>query len=552
MKKQIAPLLFLLCLALSTSAQITMGLLQADSTNVDGYVLFSPLTYNETYLIDKCGRKINEWPATYRPGNSVYLLEDGTLLRTGNLMNPAFSAGGSGGYIEKVSWTGQIVWSYEVSDANRLQHHDVYPMPNGNVLVLLFEKKTLLEAFDAGLDTIFSGTEFFTEKIIELQPLGTDSATIIWEWSVWDHLIQQHNSSKSNFGVVQSHPELVHINFNITATSTNPDWIHLNAVTYNPALNQIILCSRFFSEFWIIDHSTTTTSASGHVGGKYGKGGDILYRWGNPRTYNRGIVSDQKLYGPHSAHWILDSLNDGGAVMVFNNGTGRPGGNYSTVEVIHLPQDSAGYYTQDTANAFGPLQANWTYTDPVPTSFFSMNISNAQRLPNGHTLICEGSSGTFFEIDSIGNTVWQYKNPVNQNGPATQGNNIFINQVFRSLFYAPDYPAFQLYPPTAGSPIEFNPQPSPCTMNTGIENLSVSSLHLYPNPSTGAINIHGNGLRHTGRITIFNSEGKMFYNYEIESNHQPISINTSLPNGFYCLHYFDGMKFQLIKFVVQQ
>ena len=170
MKKRISPLLFLILITVGTSAQTTMGLLQADSTNVDGYVLFMPNSYTKTYLIDKCGRKINEWPASYRPGNSVYLLEDGTLLRTGNLMNPAFSAGGSGGYIEKVSWSGQIQWSYEVSDSIRLQHHDVYPMPNGNLLVLLFEKKTLLEAFDAGLDSIFSGTEFFTEKIIELQP----------------------------------------------------------------------------------------------------------------------------------------------------------------------------------------------------------------------------------------------------------------------------------------------------------------------------------------------------------------------------------------------
>ncbi|MBK7684318.1 MAG: aryl-sulfate sulfotransferase [Bacteroidetes bacterium] len=281
MKKRISSLLFLLIITWGASAQ-TMGLLQADSTNVDGYVLFMPNSYTKTYLIDKCGRKINEWPATYRPGNSVYLLEDGTLLRTGNVMNPAFSAGGSGGYIEKVSWTGQLLWSYEVSDANRLQHHDVYPMPNGNVLVLLFEKKTLAEAFDAGLDSIFPGTEFFTEKIIELQPIGLDSAITVWEWSVWDHLIQQHNASKSNFGVVQSHPELVHINYNITSTNSNADWIHLNAVTYHPALDQIMLCSRFFSEFWIIDHSTTTATAAGHVGGTYGKGGDLFVSLGKP------------------------------------------------------------------------------------------------------------------------------------------------------------------------------------------------------------------------------------------------------------------------------
>ena len=465
MKKRTFTVLLLLWTYVTAQAQ-TIGLLQADSNNVDGYVLFSPTAYTSTYLIDKCGRKVNEWTGTYRPGNSVYLLEDGTLLRTGNLMNPNFGAGGSGGYIEKVSWTGQILWSYQVSDTQQMQHHDVYPMPNGNVLVLVFEKKTLTEAFDAGRDSGFTGTEVYSEKVIELQPIGIDSAVIVWQWNAWDHLIQEHNPQKSNYGVVQSHPELIHINYNNGTSSSNPDWIHLNAVTYHPGLDQVMLCSRFFSEFWIIDHSTTTSTASGHNGGVYGKGGDLLYRWGNPRTYNRGTSSDTKLYGPHSAHWISGNLKDSGAVMIFNNGTGRPQGNYSTVEVVYPLTDSAGFYTIDSVNAFGPWAANWTYTAPVPTSLYSMNVSNAQRLPNGHTLICEGASGNFIEIDSLENTVWNYKNPVNTTGPVNQGNNIFFNNVFRSVYYAPDYPAFQLYPPIAGNPIEMNPITMPCTMNT--------------------------------------------------------------------------------------
>jgi len=529
-----------------------MGLLQADSNNVDGYVLFFPLAYTKTYLIDKCGRKVNEWPATYRPGSSVYLLEDGTLLRTGNVLNPFFSAGGSGGYVEKVSWSGQKLWSYTVSDSNRLQHHDVYPMPNGNVLVLMFEKKTLTEAFNSGLDSTFPGTEFFTEKIIELQPVGIDSANIVWEWSVWDHLVQQHDSSKSNYGIVSSHPELVHINYNTSSTNPNPDWIHLNAIAYNSSLDQIMLCSRSFSEFWIIDHSTTTGMAATHTGGLYGKGGDLLYRWGNPRTYNRGVVADQKLYGPHAAHWIADSLKDGGAVMIFNNGIGRPGGNYSTVEIIYPTQDSVGFYTIDPINALGPLQASWTHIDPVPTSFFSMNISNAQRLPNGHTLICEGASGNFFEIDSLGSTVWNYKNPVNANGPANQGNTIFQNQVFRSIFYAPNYPAFQSQQLVAGTPIELNPIASPCTMNTGIENSTSSKLHLYPNPSSGQINLVGDNIKGSSQISIYSIDGKLVYSTSISSETQKISLETFLPNGLYCLIYSNEKQHHSFKFIVQR
>lgn len=551
MKKRTFTVLLLLWTYVTAQAQ-TIGLLQADSNNVDGYVLFSPTAYTSTYLIDKCGRKVNEWTGTYRPGNSVYLLEDGTLLRTGNLMNPNFGAGGSGGYIEKVSWTGQILWSYQVSDTQQMQHHDVYPMPNGNVLVLVFEKKTLTEAFDAGRDSGFTGTEVYSEKVIELQPIGIDSAVIVWQWNAWDHLIQEHNPQKSNYGVVQSHPELIHINYNNGTSSSNPDWIHLNAVTYHPGLDQVMLCSRFFSEFWIIDHSTTTSTASGHNGGVYGKGGDLLYRWGNPRTYNRGTSSDAKLYGPHSAHWISGNLKDSGAVMIFNNGTGRPQGNYSTVEVVYPLTDSAGFYTIDSVNAFGPWAANWTYTAPVPTSLYSMNVSNAQRLPNGHTLICEGASGNFIEIDSLENTVWNYKNPVNTTGPVNQGNNIFFNNVFRSVYYAPDYPAFQLYPPIAGNPIEMNPITMPCTMNTSIETQKYSLLNLYPNPSQGKLYFQGEQSVFPGIVSIFTAEGKLVQYHTLQTGDNSILINPNLSNGLYFLLYRNQSIQQQFKFILQR
>ena len=46
------------------------------------------------------------------------------------------------------------------------------------------------------------------DKIVELQPIGLDSANIVWEWKFWDHLIQDVDSNLVNYGIISMHPEL--------------------------------------------------------------------------------------------------------------------------------------------------------------------------------------------------------------------------------------------------------------------------------------------------------------------------------------------------------
>ncbi len=94
----------------------TVGLFQYDQTSFDGYTLFSPS--ENTYLIDNCGKIINKWAGNYKPGLSVYLLEDGTLLRACRIQNSTFGGGGSGGRVERLDWNNNLLWSYNFSTSN--------------------------------------------------------------------------------------------------------------------------------------------------------------------------------------------------------------------------------------------------------------------------------------------------------------------------------------------------------------------------------------------------------------------------------------------------
>ncbi|MBK9249430.1 MAG: aryl-sulfate sulfotransferase [Ignavibacteria bacterium] len=326
-------------------------------------------------------------------------------------------------------------------------------MPNGNILAIVWEKRTADNFSSAFTDP--NATSIWTEKIIEIQPNAT-SATIVWEWNAWDHLIQQADPAKSNYGIVKDHPERIAQNYSSGGSySQTIDWIHLNSIDYNAELDQIMVSSYGFSEIWIIDHSTTTQQAASSTGGKHNKGGDLLYRWGNPLAYQRGDSTDRMLFHQHNATWIPKGYSDEGKIMIFNNGIGRPGGNYSSIDIIN-PQMVAktGSYALQATKAFAPSRPVWSYKDPE--NFKAPNISGAQRLPNGNTLICNGPYGHFFEITPQKKVVWQYKSPVWHTGVATQGTTIMGNFVFRCTLYPPEYSAFTGKKLIGSEPIELN------------------------------------------------------------------------------------------------
>jgi hypothetical protein len=205
-----------------------------------------------------------------------------------------------------------------------------------------------------------------------------------------------------------------------------------------------------FHELWILDHSTTTEEARGNKGGRWGKGGEILYRWGNPRMYGAGTREDQMLFGQHQPDWIPDGSPGAGNLLVFNNGDQRKSGDYSTVDELVLPFDPKRGFTRAAGQPFGPKAPVWSYIAPKREDFFSFFISGAQRLPNGNTLICSGQQGRLFEVTNDHRIVWEYLNPYGGDLPATFGGAdpnkgkgpgpVRPTSVFRATRIAPDHP----------------------------------------------------------------------------------------------------------------
>ena len=460
--------------AVGASAK-TVGLIKNDPRAWKGYTLFAPKHYTATYLIDNAGRRVHSWTKSkYEPGQSVYLLPNGNLLRCCFIKHRLGTGGGEGGRVEEYDWGGNLVWEFDYRTDTYAQHHDIQPLPNGNILMLAVEKKTQAECIAAGFQPRdLRDGYLLPDYVVEIKKTGPKSGEVVWEWHVWDHLIQDEDRSKANYGDPSKHPERIDTQCN--GRGARAFWNHMNSIAYNAKLDQVILSVRGCSELWVIDHSTTTKEGAGRTGGKYGKGGDLLYRWGNPAAYGSGSSRDQTLFQQHDAQWIPAGCPGAGNILIFNNGLNRVagpggardggrrgrGGGYSSVDEIVPPVDERGRYALAAGGAYAPAKPKWTYAAANRADFYAEAISGAQRLPNGNTLICDGTGGNFFEVTPGGETVWKYVCPVVRDGPLAQGEKAGSdhrghawNAVFKIHRYAADYAGLAGRDLTPGGPVE--------------------------------------------------------------------------------------------------
>ena len=362
-------------------------------------------------------------------------MPDGTRIVNGHVYADFFNeGGGTRGCLEEYNPDGTLNWRLRLESDDYVQHHDFVKLPNGNFLTLVWERVSTEQAITMGRDAdgVADNGDFWFDGIIEIDPT---TATIVWEWSARYHVIQDRDPAKINYGVVADHPERLDINrFNRNPNGTvESDWTHFNAIQYNPELDQIAVSSNFLSEIYILDHSTTPFESQQHSGGRYGKGGDILFRWGNPANYHHGGDDDRKLFNQHDVQWIGAGMPGEGNLLIFNNGN-APARPWSTVVELAPVVEADGSYTLGRTGNYENAEIVWEYDPEGDERFFSFFISGAQRLPNGNTLVNAGAGARVREVTREGNIVWEYRYEEPDGVP---------HMLFRAEKYPKDHPALR-------------------------------------------------------------------------------------------------------------
>lgn len=445
-------------------AAAARGLVKTSDAAFAGYTLLAPLQSTDTVLVDMKGEVVHRWKSDAPPGQSVYLTEAGTLLRAERVDNEVFRGGGIGGRIREFDWDGKITWEYTLSNDEFCLHHDFERLPNGNLLVIAWESKTPGESRALGLDADRAEQGFWPDCVLEIEPVRPSGGKIVWEWHAADHLVQSRDEKLANYAKPAERPERIAVDGRgvSAAPGADPaererlrrlgyiggddgpqdrggrpgrggpggpggggpggpggpggaaDWMHTNGIDHDPVRDLIVLSLRNLSEIWVIDHSTTTEEAKGSKGGKQGKGGDLLMRWGNPQLWGGGEAKDQQLSGQHDAQFIPKGFPGEGNILVFNNG-GKDGAS----EVLEIP-----VVLNDFAK-LRELKPAWSFGSK---KIYSSHISGTQRLPNGNTLIASGESGLILEINAKGDELWEWNStekgdisPGGRGGPGGPG-----------------------------------------------------------------------------------------------------------------------------------
>jgi Arylsulfotransferase (ASST) len=370
----------------------------------NGYTVLSPLGTQAVLVIDMNGNVVKRWDGyNNSAGGPARVLPGGVVVAASGARPPHQES------LELIQrdFKGDVVWRFthneEITNAqgatiaSARQHHDwqrdSFPagyyspestpaVDSGNTLILTHTNRTQAKVADVVLED---------DRLIEVSWKGD----ILWEWVASDHIDELGFAADARKAIKAARA------FN--AGRGGFDWLHVNSATYvGPnrwfdqgdkrfAPNHVIISSREASLLAIV-----------------ARDGSIVWRLGPDFSESRELRAIRQIIGQHHAHLIPKGLPGSGNLLVFDNG-GASGYGFANPNA----PDGVGSFARATSRVLEinpvTLELVWSYTN---ARFYSSNISGAQRLPNGNTLVTAGAGGRMFEVTKDGTIVWEYMYPL--------------------------------------------------------------------------------------------------------------------------------------------
>ena len=389
-------------------------------------------------LFDMNGNEVRRWDQFHGFPNK--LLPNGNLIGHSGDRNPKYGMQ-DGLDLVQIDYDGNIVWKFEkfefVEDEGEeprwmaRTHHDYqregnpvgYYVPGqipevnkGNTLILahqtLYNKKISDKKL---LDDVFYEVDW--------------EGNILWQWNANEHF--------EEIGFSEDAKKTLYENPNVRAADGGVgDWLHINCMSYlGPNKHYDNGDERFHPENIIFDSREANFIAI--ISKKTGK---IVWKIG-PNWNDDDVKHIDFIIGPHHAHLIPQGLPGAGNILVFDNGGW---GGYG------LPNPSSKNGLKNALRDYSrvleidpiTLEIVWEFTPEsikaaIPTDaakFYSPYVSSAQRLPNGNTLIDEGSDGRVFEVTAEKEVVWEWISPY-----FTEGRKTTNNMIYRAYRYPYDW-----------------------------------------------------------------------------------------------------------------
>jgi len=499
--KRKATFLFALLAYFISSAQLQYISQEA----MNGYTLFLG---EKLFLANNCGEKVHSWDFI-SPSYHVKLLPNGNIVYITSFTNMI---------IEK-NWNDEIVNIVSPADPKISLEYEVIVTPENNYLCVGRYDYTQEEFIATGYNTDSIGNSSHVDIIVEID---RNSGETLWLWDIMDHVIQERSDTIPNFGSVVDQPELLNLDAISTLDWQSGEAFMINGFDYNPDLDQIVCSLRKMGEIVIIDHSTTTEEAASHVGGNSGKGGDILYRWGNPKNYHQGTLEDQQLFYQHNPNWIKHGEHAGG-IVIYDNGTDRPGitygYDYSTVPIIVPPILGDNSYVLAPNTAFEPaVPSNLFSGDDPDNGFVSRFMSGAKVLENGNSFVTIAQDSRVLEFQPDGTLAWDYHLATGE-------------WVFRAEKYSEDYPAFDGKDLTPMGTIEMPSSPVPCNLVSNIKGKKLLVIRAWFDHASNRIQVASETSDHY-QLKLYSSNGNLLWRAKDVGSHSFPLQNTAVGTYF--------------------